>query len=107
MKEDALIQYGVAIDPKHMVAPPDITELELDPLTPGLDDPDYVARRRFLFDLCRRHRLENLGPPIVEYLPEEVRVWRGGGPQPPRARAQEPPPGSPHAKTRPAAPPPP
>jgi phenylalanine-4-hydroxylase len=81
MKEDTLIQYGVAIDPKHMVAPPDITELELDPLTPGLDDPAYVARRRYLFDLCRRHRLENLGPPIIEYLPEEIRVWREVSPK--------------------------
>jgi phenylalanine-4-hydroxylase len=81
MKDEPLIQYGVAIDPNLMVTPPDITELELDPLTPGLDDPDYVARRRFLFDLCRRHRLENLGPPIIEYLPEEVRVWREVSPK--------------------------
>jgi phenylalanine-4-hydroxylase len=81
MKDDTLIQYGVAIDPQLMVTPKDITELELDPLTPGLDDPDYVARRRFLFDLCRRHRLENLGPPIIEYLPEEVRVWREVSPK--------------------------
>ena len=81
MKDDTLIQYGVAIDPQLMVQPKDITELELDPLTPGLDDPDYVARRRFLFDLCRRHRLANLGPPIVEYLPEEVRVWREVSPK--------------------------
>ena len=81
MKDETLIQYGVAIDPQHMVTPPDITELELDPLTPGLDDPEYVARRRFLFDLCRKHRLENLGPPIIEYLPEEVRVWREVSPK--------------------------
>jgi phenylalanine-4-hydroxylase len=81
MKDDTLIQYGVAVDPQHMVTPPDITELELDQLTPGLDDPEYVARRRFLFDLCRKHRLENLGPPIIEYLPEEVRVWREVSPK--------------------------
>ena len=81
MKDETIIQYGQAIDPKLMVAPPDITELELDPLTPGLDDPEYVARRRYLFDLCRRHRLENLGPPIVEYLPEETRVWREVSPK--------------------------
>ena len=81
MKENTLVQYGVEIDPQLMVTPPDITELELDPATPGLDDPDYVRRRRYLFDLCRKHRLENLGPPIIEYLPEETRVWREVSPK--------------------------
>jgi phenylalanine-4-hydroxylase len=81
MKDEPLIQSGVAIDPNLMVQPKDITELELDPLTPGLDDPEYVARRRYLFDLCRKHRLEKLGPPIVEYLPEETRVWREVSPK--------------------------
>jgi len=81
MKDETIIQYGQAIDPNLMVQPRDITELELDPLTPGLDDPEYVARRRYLFDLCRRHRLENHGPPIVEYLPEETRVWREVSPK--------------------------
>jgi phenylalanine-4-hydroxylase len=78
---DTLIQYGERIDPKLMVAPPDATELELDPGTPGLDDPVYMARRRELFALTRKHRLENLGPPIIHYLPEETEVWRTVSPK--------------------------
>lgn len=81
MKDTPLIQYGVPIDPRLMVAPPDATELELDPGTPGIEDPDYVARRRYLFDLCRKHRLENLGPPVIEYTPDETRVWREVSPK--------------------------
>ena len=78
---DTLIQYGERIDPKLMVAPPDATELELDPGTPGLDDPAYIARRQELFALTRRHRLGKLGPPIIEYLPEETAVWRTVSPK--------------------------
>lgn len=81
MKESPLIQYGVPIDPNLMVAPPDATELELDPGTPGLDDPAYIARRKELFALTRKHRLENLGPPVIAYLPEETAVWRAVSPQ--------------------------
>jgi len=75
MKE-ALIQYGQVIDPRTMVAPPDTAELEVDPKTPGLDDADYMARRRGIFDLTRRHRLNRLDPPVFEYTPEETRLWR-------------------------------
>jgi phenylalanine-4-hydroxylase len=71
-----LIEYGAAIDPNAMVVPPDVTELELEPGHPGLGDDEYTARRKFLFDLTRKHRLERLGPPIVEYTAEETRIWR-------------------------------
>jgi phenylalanine-4-hydroxylase len=71
-----LIQYGVAIDPQAMVAPPDAEALELEPGHPGLGDAGYVARRKFLFDLCRKHRLEQLGPPFIAYTDEEERLWR-------------------------------
>ena len=81
MKEATLIQYGVPIDPALMVTPPDATELELDPGTPGLDDPEYIARRQELFALTRRHRLGNLGPPRIEYTADETRVWREVGPK--------------------------
>jgi phenylalanine-4-hydroxylase len=81
MKESPLIQYGVPIDPALMVTPPDATELELDPGTPGLDDPDYIARRKELFALTRRHRLEKLGPPLIDYTDDETRVWREVGPK--------------------------
>jgi phenylalanine-4-hydroxylase len=74
--EAPLIQYGRTIDPSEMVKPPDPDELEVDPKTPGLDDPDYMARRRWIFKLTRRHRLERLGPPVFEYSPEETALWK-------------------------------
>jgi len=77
MKEaNKLVEYGVPIDPQVMVAPPEATELELEAGHPGLGDESYVERRRKLFALCRRHRLERLGPPLIEYTCEETRIWR-------------------------------
>jgi phenylalanine-4-hydroxylase len=76
-----LVEYGAEIDPTLMVEPPDVTELELEPGHPGLGDDEYVARRRQLFDLCRKHRLERLGPPTIEYTPEETRIWREVSPR--------------------------
>jgi phenylalanine-4-hydroxylase len=61
--------------------PPDVTELELEPGHPGLGDEAYIARRRDLFALCRKHRLEQLGPPIIDYTDEERRIWRDVSPQ--------------------------
>lgn len=75
-KTEALVEYGAVIDPQMMVTPPDVTELELEPGHPGLGDEDYIQRRKQLFALCRRHRLEHLGPPLIEYTPEETRIWR-------------------------------
>jgi phenylalanine-4-hydroxylase len=76
-----LVEYGVPIDPQVMVAPPEATELELEPGHPGLGDEQYIQRRRALFALCRRHRLEHLGPPLIEYTPEETRIWRDVSPK--------------------------
>ncbi|QJW93174.1 phenylalanine 4-monooxygenase [Frigoriglobus tundricola] len=76
-----LVQYGAVIDAQEMVAPPDTTELELEPGHPGEHDPEYIRRRQELFALCRRHRLEHLGPPLVEYTPAETRVWREVSPR--------------------------
>ncbi|HJZ92114.1 MAG TPA: hypothetical protein VKE40_14660 [Gemmataceae bacterium] len=82
MKEPSpLIEYGAPIDPQTMVSPPDVTELELEPGHPGLGDEAYIERRRYLFQLCRKHRLENLGPPLIEYTPEETRIWREVSPK--------------------------
>src|SRR5437588_5866136 len=82
MKEaDTLVEYGVPIDPQIMVTPPDVTELELEAGHPGLGDEDYVRRRKELFALCRRHRLENLGPPLINYTPEETSIWREVSPK--------------------------
>ncbi len=71
-----LVEYGVPIDPRAMVTPPDASELELEPGHPGRGDKEYVRRRKELFALCRRHRLEGLGPPLIAYTPEETRIWR-------------------------------
>jgi len=76
-----LVEYGVAIDPRTMVEPPDAAELELEPGHPGLGDEEYVRRRKDLFALCRRHRLGELGPPILDYTPEETRIWREVSPK--------------------------
>lgn len=78
MKDSAppLIQYGVAINPAEMVRPPDPDELEVDPKTPGIDDEEYMTRRRWIFRLTRKHRLERLGPPVFEYTPEETALWK-------------------------------
>jgi phenylalanine-4-hydroxylase len=76
-----IIEYGVPIDPKVMVEPPDPDTLELEPGHPGLGDASYVARRHELFALCRRHRLEALGPPLIHYTAEETRIWRDVSPK--------------------------
>ncbi|MDY3553427.1 hypothetical protein R5W24_002528 [Gemmata sp. JC717] len=78
---ETLVEYGRAIDGHQMVEPPDVAVLELEPNHPGEHDADYVARRRLLFDLTRRHRLERLGPPLIEYTAEETRVWREVAPK--------------------------
>lgn len=61
--------------------PPDVTELELEPGHPGLGDEAYVQRRRELFTLCRAHRLERKGPPVIVYTEEEQRIWREVAPR--------------------------
>ena len=76
MKAPPLIQYGLAINPQEMVKPPDPDELEVDPKTPGIDDPEYMARRRWIFKLTRKHRLERLGPPVFDFTEEETRLWK-------------------------------
>jgi phenylalanine-4-hydroxylase len=75
-KAATLVEYGVPIDPQMMVTPPDATELELEPGHPGLGDEEYIRRRKQLFALCRKHRLERLGPPLIDYNAEETRIWR-------------------------------
>src|SRR5881275_857674 len=82
MKETTpMVEYGVPIDAQTMVEPPDVSELELEAGHPGLGDDGYVQRRKELFALCRRHRLERLGPPLIDYTPEETRIWREVSPK--------------------------
>ena len=76
-----LTEYGLPIDPDAMVTPPDVTELELEPGHPGLGDEGYIQRRKELFALCRKHRLENLDPPLIDYSAEETRIWREVSPK--------------------------
>jgi phenylalanine-4-hydroxylase len=76
-----LTEYGEPIDPQSIVAPPEATQLELEAGHPGVGDGQYVERRRRLFALCRHHRLERLGPPLIEYTPEEIRIWRDVSPK--------------------------
>lgn len=77
MKDGAtLVEYGAEIDANVMVEPPDAEFLELEPNHPGINDKEYIARRNDLFALCRKHRLERLGPPIIKYNAEETRIWR-------------------------------
>jgi phenylalanine-4-hydroxylase len=82
MKNTAtLVEYGAPIDAQLMVTPHDVTELELEPGHPGLGDEGYIRRRKELFALCRKHRLEGLGPPIIHYNAEETRIWREVSPK--------------------------
>src|SRR5262245_56998013 len=76
-----LVEYGTAIDAQSMVTPDDVTVLELEAGHPGLGDEGYERRRHDLFALCRKHRLEKLGPPIIQYTPEETRIWREVSPK--------------------------
>ena len=60
-----MVEYGVPIDAKTMIEPPDMAELELEPGHPGLGDAGYVQRRKELFALCRGQRLADHGPPLI------------------------------------------
>lgn len=79
--QNTLTEYGVPFDPQSIVTPPDVTELELEPGHPGLGDDGYIRRRKDLFALCRKHRLEELGPPLIDYTDAETRIWREVSPQ--------------------------
>jgi len=78
---NTLVEYGAVIDAQSMVEPPDVTELQLEPGHPGLGDEEYIRRRKELFALCRKHRLERLGPPFIKYNDEETRIWREVSPK--------------------------
>jgi phenylalanine-4-hydroxylase len=82
MKEKMpIVEYGVPIDARVMIEPPDVAELELEPGHPGLGDAAYIKRRKELFSLCRQARLADRGPPLIEYTPEETRIWREVSPK--------------------------
>jgi phenylalanine-4-hydroxylase len=72
---------AAAIDMDVYANPPDVAELELEPGHPGLGDQAYIARRLDLFALCREHRLNREGPPVIAYTDEEQRIWRDVSPK--------------------------
>src|SRR4051794_18750292 len=76
-----ILEYGQPIDVQAMVDPTDPAELELEPGHPGLGDAAYLERRKALFALCRNNRLNRLGPPLIDYTPEETRIWREVSPK--------------------------
>src|SRR5262245_36423447 len=76
MEAPRITEYGVPLDADAIVNPSDPEMLELEAGHPGIGDAAYIRRRQDLFALCRRHRLENLGPPIIQYSPDETDVWR-------------------------------
>jgi len=76
MEAPRITEYGVPLDADAIVNPSDPETLELEAGHPGIGDAAYIRRRQDLFALCRRHRLESLGPPIIQYSPEETEVWR-------------------------------
>jgi len=79
---DQVITPAGSTDPNDIYAnPPDPDVLELELVHPGINDASYVARRHDLFALCRRCRLDSLGPPIIEYTEEEERIWREVSPK--------------------------
>src|SRR6516162_1141423 len=80
-KPTTLVEYGHPIDPQSMVTPPEATELVLEPGHPGEADAVYIRRRKELFALCRKSRLEETGPPIIDYTAEETRIWREVSPK--------------------------
>lgn len=79
---DQVPETAASADTNDIYAnPTDPDELELEPVHPGINDAAYVARRHELFALCRRHRLESLGPPLIDYTDEEQRIWREVSPR--------------------------
>ena len=81
MKDTSPAPASANADTDIYANPPDVSALELEPGHPGLGDEAYIARREELFALCRRHRLERLGPPLIAYTDEERRIWRDVSPQ--------------------------
>jgi len=50
-------------------------ELELPANHPGINDKDYVRRRKLFFYLARDLRLRGLAPPIFPYTEQECALW--------------------------------
>lgn len=51
------------------------SQLELDPTNPGLNDPDYIARRTYFFNLAKACRNQEDAFPEVTFSDEEHRIW--------------------------------
>src|SRR5262249_30882728 len=75
------LERGAPIAPVFRATPPAVPEREWEADPPGLGDEAYIRRRKELFALCRKHRLERLGPPLIDYNAEETRIWREVSPK--------------------------
>jgi hypothetical protein len=64
-----------------MVSPPEATELVLEPGIPAWATKPTSSGAGNCSIFCRRHRLERLGPPFIEYTREETRIWREVSPK--------------------------
>lgn len=67
---------NITIKPEAFYNTAEAEELILDPHHPGIRDQAYINRRGMFFDVARKHRLENLGLPLIDYTEEEHRIWR-------------------------------
>src|SRR5688572_28108613 len=77
MNDDApIVEYGEPVDPRTIIEPADPDVLELEAGHPGLGDTRYIERRTALFARCRQHRLQQLGPPVIDYTADETRIWQ-------------------------------
>src|SRR5262249_16627323 len=76
-----MVEYGVPIDARTMIEPPDAAELELQLHHPTLPPYVSVQRRKDFFAVCRRHRVGRLGTPLIDYKAEETRIWREVSPK--------------------------
>jgi phenylalanine-4-hydroxylase len=82
MKETIpIVEYGVPVDGNTMIEPLDVAKLELEAGHPGRGDEAYLARRQEVFAICRAHRLNRMGPPLIDYTEEETRIWRDVSPK--------------------------
>ena len=54
----------------------ELEELILEADHPGINDPEYVARRKYFFDVARASRLKDEDLPQIEYSEEEHQIWQ-------------------------------
>ena len=82
MKNETLIfEYGKPFDPQSMVAPPDTTEVELEMATPALGTKNTSSGVGTCSHSAAVAAWRALEPPMIEFTPEETRIWREVSPK--------------------------